>query len=197
MAEYYFESREIRDQFLSHLASRGELRAYFERAREACDKAQSDSAGPSLLPYKLFRADAAAWLSNYEEAIDAYRELNRLYPNTPEFAERLISFTRSLGQHNRRFLEESGAAAHALADAVPSAADYRTRAGEIQADLGDYNRARGEWEQLIALGRGGPKPTSIPLPSTGTIFSTTTRCARSKPCAGKRTTKHSTPFKRA
>src|SRR5205807_9465323 len=30
VAEYYFESREIRDQFLSHLASRGELRAYFD-----------------------------------------------------------------------------------------------------------------------------------------------------------------------
>jgi tetratricopeptide (TPR) repeat protein len=35
--------------------------------------------------------------------------------------------------------------------------DYRTRAGEIQAELGDYNRAREEWEQLIALGRGRPE----------------------------------------
>jgi cellulose synthase operon protein C len=154
VAEYYFESREIRDQFLSQLASSGELRAFFERARETCDKAQSDAAGQSLLPYKLFRGDAAVWLSNYEEAISAYRELNRLYPNTPEFSERLISFTRSLGQHDRRLLEESGDAAHALADAVPAAAQYRTRAGEIQAELGDYGRARAEWEQLIPLGRG-------------------------------------------
>jgi tetratricopeptide (TPR) repeat protein len=87
VAEYYFESREIRDQFISHLASRAELRAYFERAREACDKPQSNANASSLLPYKLFRADASAWLSNYEEAIPAYRELNSLYPNTPEFAE--------------------------------------------------------------------------------------------------------------
>jgi cellulose synthase operon protein C len=157
VAEYYFESREIRNQFLSHLASRAELRAYFDRAREACDKTQSNANGSSLLPYKLFRADASAWLSNYEEAIPAYRELNSLYPNTPEFGERLISFTRSFGQHNRSSLEESGVAANALADAAPSVVDYRTRAGEIQAELGDYSRARAEWEQLIALGRGRPE----------------------------------------
>jgi len=157
VAEYYFESREIRDQFLSHLAGRAELRAYFDRAREALEKAQPNPTASSLLPYKLFRADAAAWLSNYEEAVPAYRELNTLYPNTPEFAERLISFTRSFGQHNRGSLEESGVAARALADAAPSVAGYRTRAGEIQAELGDYNRARGEWEQLITLGRGSPE----------------------------------------
>src|SRR5207249_2815406 len=36
-------------------------------------------------------------------------------------------------------------------------AEYRTRAGEIQAELGDYQSARGEWEKLIALGRGRPE----------------------------------------
>ena len=155
VAEYYFESREIRDQFLSHLASRGELRVYFDRAREAGHKKSSDVT--TLLPYKLFHADAAVWLSNYEEAISAYRELNQLYPNTPEFSERLISFTRSFGQHDRGLLKESGDAARALADAVPVSADYRTRAGEIQAELGDYGQARTEWEKLIPLGRGEPE----------------------------------------
>src|SRR5205085_5268131 len=103
--------------------------------------------------YKLFRADAAAWLSNYEEAVDAYRELNRLYPNTPEYSDRLIAVTRSFGQHNRQFLEEAAATAHAVADGAPANVYYRMRAGEIEAELGDYARARGEWEQLIALGR--------------------------------------------
>ena len=157
MAEYYFESREIRDQFLSHLASHRELRDYLNRARAICSaNAQPDEATLATLPYKLFRADAAVWLSNYEEAIDAYRELNRLYPNTVEFSDRLISFTRSFGQHHRRFLEEAASAAHALADAFPVSTDYRTCAGEIQAELGNYDRAKGEWEQLIALGRGEP-----------------------------------------
>jgi len=157
-AEYYFELRAIREQFLSHLASRNELRGYLERAR-AINDANALAADPSViaaLPYKLFRADAAAWLANYEEAIDAYRELNRLYPNTPEFSERLISFTRSFGQHNRKFLEEASAVQVALADAAPASIDYRTRAGEIYAERGDYSRAKDEWEKLIELGRGEP-----------------------------------------
>ncbi|HVG35480.1 MAG TPA: tetratricopeptide repeat protein, partial [Pyrinomonadaceae bacterium] len=157
MAEYYFESRQIRDEFLSHLASRNELRAYLDRARERCrTQTQTDARVLDTLPYKLFRADAAVRLSNYEEAIDAYRELNRLYPNTPEFSERLIAFTRSLGQRNPKFLEEAGAVAHELAESFPAQAVYRTRAGEIQAELGNYDRARGEWEQLIQTGKGAP-----------------------------------------
>lgn len=163
-AEYYFESREVREQFLSQLASRNELRGFLQRARTVngtnalldADSSINDSNAIAALPYKLFRADAAAWLANYEEAIDAYRELNRLYPNTPEFSERLINFTRSFGQHNRRFLEEAASVQVTLADAAPASLEYRTRAGEIYAELGDYNRARGEWEKLIELGRGEP-----------------------------------------
>jgi cellulose synthase operon protein C len=151
ISEYYFESRECRNEFLNHLASHGELRGYLARARAQLNQSTDSEA---LLPYKLFRADAVAQLSNFEEAVDAYRELNRLYPNSPEFAERLINFTRSFGQHNRRFLEESAAISQSLADASPSVAAYRTRAGEVQAELGDYVKARGEWEQLIPLARG-------------------------------------------
>ena len=116
----------------------------------------NEGSGPTVesLPYKLFRADAAARLSNYEEAVDAYRELNRLYPSTPEFAERLVAFTRSLGQRNRQFLEEAAAASRELADANPSDATYRTRAGEVFAELGDYGRARAEWAQLVSLAPG-------------------------------------------
>ncbi len=161
VAEYYFVSPAIREQFLAHLASRTELRARFDDARSKCsvDASQVSEKGNDIatLPYKLFRADAAAWLSNYEEAIDAYRELNRLYPNTPEFSVRLISFTRSFGEHNRQFLEEAASVGQTLADAHPSNAEYRTRAGEIFAELGDYTRAGGEWEQLIEQGRGEPE----------------------------------------
>jgi len=151
ISEYYFESRECRDQFLAHLASHNELRGYLTRARATLSQSTDSQ---SLLPYKLFRADASAQLSNFEEAIDAYRELNRIYPNSPEFAERLINLTRSFGQHNRRFLEESAAISQSLADASPSVVAYRTRAGEVQAELGDYTKARAEWEQLIPLARG-------------------------------------------
>ncbi|MCA1592095.1 MAG: hypothetical protein LC754_05480, partial [Acidobacteria bacterium] len=159
VAEYYFVSPGIRAQFLSRLASQSELRGRLGEARVKCGDvgAGVEHDGLDALPYKLFRADAAVWLSNYEEAIDAYRELNRLYPNTPEFSERLVAFTRSLGQRNRNFLEEAASVQQSLADSFPASADYRTRAGEIFAELGDYTRAGGEWEQLIAQGRDEPE----------------------------------------
>lgn len=140
-AEQYFESRSVREKYLAHLASAKKLREYAGTARSR------DS-----LIYKLFRADAAVWLSNYEEAVDVYRELNRLYPKTPEFAERLAAFTRSFGQKSIGSLEESAKVQQALADGTPSSAVYRTTAGEIYAELGQYKTAAREWDRLIALG---------------------------------------------
>ena len=143
LAEYYFAAKAIREQFLRELASQGKL-------REALQTAQTKDG----LPYRLFRADAAAWLSQYEDAVAAYRELNRLYPNTPEFAERLISFTRSFGQKELPALQEAAQTQQALADALPASDVYRTTAGELQAELGDYRRAAVHWEQLLKLGAG-------------------------------------------
>ncbi|MCI0666149.1 MAG: hypothetical protein L0220_34280, partial [Acidobacteria bacterium] len=62
MAEYYFKSTDIRRQYLLHLANQNRLREYANLAREK-------TAGSPV--YQLFQADAAAWLSNYEEAIEA------------------------------------------------------------------------------------------------------------------------------
>jgi predicted Zn-dependent protease len=148
MAEYYFESKTIRDRFLPHLSREGKLREYAGAAREKITDA------PGSLAYKLFRADAAAWLCNYEEAVDAYRELNRLYPNTPEFAERLVAFTRSFGQKDLRSLEEAAKVHQTMADSSPVSEAYRTQAGEVYAELGDYKRAGEQWERLIALRPG-------------------------------------------
>lgn len=143
LAEHYFESALVREQYLSHLSANGRLREYAEAAR-----------GRDNAVYKMFRADTAAWLSNFEEAVEAYRELNRLYPNTPEFAERLISFTRSFGQKDQKSLEECAALQFAVAEASPASIDQRTQAGEVYAELGDYKRAAGQWEQLLKLRAG-------------------------------------------
>ncbi len=144
LAEYYFESKTIRERYLAHLASEGKLREHAQAAREKNDS----------VVYKLFRADAAAWLCNYEEAASAYRELNRLYPNTPEFADRLVAFTRSFGQKDQQSLQEAAKIQQAVADSSPASETYRTQAGEIYAELGDYERAGREWDQLINLRRG-------------------------------------------
>ncbi|MBO0724463.1 MAG: hypothetical protein J2P52_02595 [Blastocatellia bacterium] len=148
MAEYYFESKSIRDRFLPYLSRERKLREYAEAAREKI------TAAPGALAYTLFRADAAAWLCNYEEAAPAYRELNRLYPNTPEFADRLLAFTRSFGQKDQQSLEEAAKIGQALADSQPASEAYRTRSGEIYAELGDYKSASREWQRLIPLRPG-------------------------------------------
>jgi predicted Zn-dependent protease len=143
LAEHYFESKEIRQRYLSNLSRNGKLREYAQAA-----------SGRDTAIYKMFRADASAWLSNFEEAIESYRELNQLYPNTPEFVERLVSFTRSFGQKDQTSLEECARLQLASADAMPSSTEERTRAGEVFAELGDYKRAAAEWEKLLKLGAG-------------------------------------------
>ncbi|HEX9928606.1 MAG TPA: tetratricopeptide repeat protein [Pyrinomonadaceae bacterium] len=153
-AEYYFESKEIREQFLDDLARKGELREFLAKAT-----------GDGLI-YELFRADAAVRLSNYEAAIEAYRKLNRLYPNTPEFSSRLTSFTRSLGQKNREFLTEAAALAHSEADFLPSSAKALTQSGEVYAELGQYEKSREQWEKLISTA-SGEKETYL---ETATVY---------------------------
>lgn len=150
-AEYYFESAEIRNLFLQELAKTGKLRDF---QAEAVEKIEAANADFSVLPYKLFRADAAARLSDYEDAVPAYRELNQLYPNTPEYAERLIAFTRSFGQTNPKFLDETALAAHSTAENAPASFDARTRAGEIEAERGNYQAAREEWRKLTNTAAG-------------------------------------------
>jgi cellulose synthase operon protein C len=164
MAEYYFESKSIRDRFLPYLSKEGKLREYAETARKVVTEAAAKkgivtevATTPTTneaLAYKLFRADAAAWLCDYEEAVVAYRELNQLYPNKPEFADRLLAFTRSFGQKDQRSLEEAAKIGQTMADSQPASEEYRTQAGEIYAELGDYKRAGREWERLIPLRQG-------------------------------------------
>src|SRR5262245_49485011 len=154
MAEYYFESKSIRDRFLPYLSKEGKLREYAEMAGKVVTEAATKATTKEALAYKLFRADAAAWLCDYEEAVVAYRELNQLYPNTPEFADRLLAFTRSFGQKDQRSLEEAAKIGQAMAASQPASEVYRTQAGEIYAELGDYKRASREWERLIPLRPG-------------------------------------------
>jgi predicted Zn-dependent protease len=141
-ARYYFASGEIREQFLNHLAEKGELRSYSGRAN-----------GDTLI-YKLFRADAADRLSDFETAVGIYRELNQLYPNEAEFSGRLVNFTRSFGQKDKEFLIEAARVSQSQADFTPSSNALLTEAGEIQAELGDYEKAGENWEKLIATASG-------------------------------------------
>ncbi len=142
-AEYYFESPEIRVAFLDDLARNNVLRDYLKKAK------LRESA-----IYDFFRADVSARLSDYEHAVAAYRRLNRMYPNTPEYTARLIDFMRSFGQKNRESLEEAANVAVAKADFQMNSAEHRTRGGEIYAELGLYQKARGQWMKLTETAAG-------------------------------------------
>jgi len=142
-AEYYFESPEVRNEFLDDLAKKNQLRNYLDQSK------QSDST-----IYELFRADASARLSDFENAVPAYRKLNRIYPNALEFSTRLINFTRSFGQKNSELLSESADLATVQADFLPNSAENRTQSGEIYAESGDYDKAHGQWEKLIETAHG-------------------------------------------
>ena len=153
VAEYYFESAGIREAFLSDLAARGELREFQRQATEKSSQ-NVDLMLIESLPYKQFRADAAARLSNFEEAVSAYRELNQLYPHNQIYADKLIALSRSLGQINPNFLNEAATVARNQADFTPFSADNRTRAGEIYAEAADYNQANEQWRKIVETGRG-------------------------------------------
>lgn len=141
-AEYYFESSELRKEFLDELTRNGELQNYFNRAN-----------GESVI-YELFRADANLQLSRYEEALQSYRKLNEIYPNSPEFSNHLVNLTRSFGQKDRQILNESANFAKKRADFEISNAIYRTESGEINAELNDYKTAKNEWQKLLETGKG-------------------------------------------
>lgn len=149
LAEYYFESPEIRREFLTELAKKGEISAFLQRSDEFSGKSGIES-----LPYKLFCADASVWLSDFEKSVVFYRELNGLYPNNAEFSENFLTIARSFGQTNRNLLLESAAFAQKQADDFPFDENYRTRAGELQAELGDYEKARANWQKIIGQGAG-------------------------------------------
>lgn len=154
-AEYYFESAEIRDAFLDDLSSGNQLRNFLE-----------ESKNHDGIIYDLFRADASARLADYENSVAAYRHLNELYPHTPEFANRLIDFTRSFGQKDRQALKESAIAAAKEAEFQKNSNELQTQIGELYAELGDYEKAREQWKKLLETAKGD-KETYL---ETATVF---------------------------
>jgi tetratricopeptide (TPR) repeat protein len=149
LAEYYFESAEIRHEFLTNLAKNGELRDLLQKSEDLSAKNEIES-----LPYKLFRADASAWLSDFEKSVVFYRELNQLFPNDAELSENFLTISRSFGQTNRNLLQEAATFAQNQAENFPADEIFRIRAGEIQAEMGDYEKARRNWEKIISQASG-------------------------------------------
>jgi tetratricopeptide (TPR) repeat protein len=156
-AEYYFADRTIREPYLAWLSKQSQLRERYKQARERTNAQTSSlqtSASEPPAPYKIFAADAAMWLSHHDESLAAYRQLVALYPGEPQFADRLADLTRSFGQQSVKLFEESAQVLARMADIYPSEHSYRIKAGEVYAELGDFNRAAEQWDKLIQLEPG-------------------------------------------
>jgi tetratricopeptide (TPR) repeat protein len=138
-AEFYFADQQIRDSYLRWLSKQGLLRDRYAEARSK----EGD------LGYKIFAADAAAWLSHHEQAIETYAQLVKLYPGEPRYANRLADLARSAGQY-----ELAAQVLKQMADIYPTDHAYRIKAGEIYAQMGDMARAGREWEKLTELEPG-------------------------------------------
>ncbi|HWN98424.1 MAG TPA: tetratricopeptide repeat protein [Blastocatellia bacterium] len=152
-AEYYFADRSIREPYLEWLSKQGKLREAYAQA--TARRADGTLSRPiSLSSYRVFAADAALWLSHHDEALDAYRLLAASYPGEPQYAERLGDLTRSFGQQSDKLYEESARVFSQMADIYPSEHEYRIKAGEVYAQLGDFKRAGAEWDKLTQLEPG-------------------------------------------
>lgn len=151
-AQYYFADRSIRDPYLAWLSSQNRLRDRYAQAKNNLKPAPGSQTTPGT--YAVFAADAAAWLSHHDEAINAYRQLVAIYPGEPQYADRLADLTRSFGQQDPKLYEESARTLDQMADIHPADHSYRIKAGEVFAELGDFNRAAEQWNQLTRLEPG-------------------------------------------
>lgn len=144
LTQYYFADRQFRDALLFQYANLNQLRAKVDEARTHRDQ----------LAYKHFIADTSLWLSHFEDALDTYRELAKLYPGETAYVERLADLTRSLDWKSDSLGTESAKAWSELAEIYPTIRAYRTKAGETLAEMGNFAGARAEWDKLLESDRG-------------------------------------------
>jgi tetratricopeptide (TPR) repeat protein len=145
-AQYYFADPSIRNDYLTYVSKKSRLRGDFDIAK-----------GKTTAGYSQFAADAALWLSHHEEAVTAYEQLVKRYPGERYYAERLANVSRSVGARDFRSLERAAAIWTQLAAVYPTDHSLPTQAGEVYAELGDFDRSRASWDSILAPERGNPE----------------------------------------
>jgi predicted Zn-dependent protease len=116
--------------------------------------AGTNTSAAALTTYRIFAADAAAWLSYFGRAVDVYRDLVATFPGEPRYAERLADLARSFGQQDDGFYDESAQVLSHMAEIYPSEHQYRIRAGEAYAERGEFKLAGRQWDKLTELEPG-------------------------------------------
>ena len=148
-AQYYFADRSIREPYLAWLSKQNQLREKYAAARVREQTKTTDPSAYFSTPKAIFAADAALWLSHHDEALEAYRQLALRYPGEPQYADRLADLTRSFGQTSDKLYEESAKTLEKMAEIYPTKHEYRIKAGEVYAQLGDFKGAGEQWNKLV------------------------------------------------
>ncbi|HKV41888.1 MAG TPA: tetratricopeptide repeat protein, partial [Blastocatellia bacterium] len=129
--------------------------AVFTDSVEGAPRLRPPTAGAgALTTYRVFAADAAVWLSHYDKAVEAYRDLVAAYPGEPQYAQRLADIARSFGQQDEGFYDESARVLSQMAEIYPSDHTYRIKAGEAYAERGEFKLAGEQWDKLTGLEPG-------------------------------------------
>src|SRR5262249_16857201 len=106
--------------------------------------------GGALTTYRIFAADAAAWLSYFGRAVDVYRDLVAIFPGEARYSERLADLARSFGQQNDGFYDESALALSHMAEIYPSEHQYRIKAWGGDAERRACKLAGLPWRKRTA-----------------------------------------------
>lgn len=153
--EHYFGNEEIRTSYLEHLSRSGKLEADYTVARERA-RGGLEAQSTSSFAYAVFTADAARWLSRFDESVAAYRKLVTLYPGEAAYAMPLSDLLRSFGSQDPKFYDESAEVLDVMARIHPTDSSYATKAGEALAEAGRMPEAAKRWRSLVAAAPGSP-----------------------------------------
>lgn len=144
---YYPVDKSIRDNLIAYYQSKDLLTGQYKIAQDQIKNGNS---------YKLFASDAAMALSHFNEAVDTYRDLSAQYPGELQFSSRLADLTRSLSYNNDKLAQESATIYIKLSRIYPTDHTYKTKAGEVLAELSDFAQARQMWDNILNVERGVP-----------------------------------------
>jgi len=78
----------------------------------------------------------------------------KLYPGETAYVQRLADLTRSLGHSDDKLYAESSKAWASMAEIYPTVREFRTKAGETLAEMGDFADAKSEWDKLLDKEQG-------------------------------------------
>ncbi len=153
--EYYFASKDIREEYLKRISQTGQLAAAYEQAQKSSGGGL-DGGPSSAFAYAVFSADAARWQSRHAEAIAAYTRLTALYPGERAYAEPLADLLRSFGSHDPKLYLEAAKVYDGLSAIYPAESAYPTKAGEVLAEAGEMGEAAKRWRRIAAVAPGSP-----------------------------------------